>query len=275
VSRRPATQKNERPCHSTNLVGVPAALLASPIFNAHPVRLSINGVRETNAALFRMLADSTSIEESMEAFQNYTGTLFGLDGMAEPQQRGVRRFRSSYLRLLQGWGFDANNAEGAVLKGWVESRFGLPPTFHKEPLVGQYSIAGIPYLEEKMSSRFHNNSINLQLDLLYEYGQYMIRRFNRPSRHKVKLWRGVNDFVEQRIVEGSLRNRECVVRLNNLVSFSFSRERADEFGAWILEAEVPVVKLLFFNDLLPQHPLKGEGEALVIGGDYLVSASYV
>jgi NAD+--dinitrogen-reductase ADP-D-ribosyltransferase len=58
------------------------------------------------------------------------------------------------------------------------------------------------------------------------------------------------------------------------VSFSFSRERADEFGAWILKAEVPVVKLLFFNDLLPRHPLKGEGEALVIGGDYLVSASY-
>jgi NAD+--dinitrogen-reductase ADP-D-ribosyltransferase len=256
-------------------VGVPPALLASPIFNAHPVRLSINGVREMNPALFRMLADSPSADGAMEAFQNYMATLFGLDGIAVPQNGTVRRFHSSYLRLLQGWGFDANSAEGAVLKGWVESRFGLPPTFHKESLVGQYAGAGVRYLEEKMSSRFHNNSINLQLDLLYEYSQYMIRRFNLTTRPKVTLWRGVNDFVEQRVVEGSPRDRACVVRLNNLVSFSFSRERADEFGAWILRAEVPVVKLLFFNELLPRHPLKGEGEALVIGGDYLVNASYV
>lgn len=268
-------QTNQSYCHSTNLVGVPAALLASPVFNAHPVRLRINGVRETNPVLFSMLADSQSLAEAMEAFQNYMGTLFGLDGMAQPQRQGLRRFRSSYLRLLQGWGFDANNAEGAVLKGWVESRFGLPPTYHKEALDRQYDGAGLAYLEEKMSSRFHNNSINLQLDLLYEYGQYMIRRFNLPSRHKVRLWRGVDEFAEQRVVEGSLRDRRCVIRLNNLVSFSFSRERADEFGAWILEAEVPVVKLLFFNDLLPQPLLKGEGEALVIGGDYLVNASYV
>ena len=31
---------------------------------------------------------------------------------------------------------------------------------------------------------------------------------------------------------------------------------------------------LFFNELLPRHALKGEGEVLAIGGDYLVKATY-
>jgi NAD+--dinitrogen-reductase ADP-D-ribosyltransferase len=34
------------------------------------------------------------------------------------------------------------------------------------------------------------------------------------------------------------------------------------------------VKVVFFNELLPIHPLKGEGECLVVGGDYQVSADY-
>ena len=38
------------------------------------------------------------------------------------------------LVLLQGWGLDANGPAGAVLKGWVESRFGIVPIFHKAPL---------------------------------------------------------------------------------------------------------------------------------------------
>ena len=263
------------PYHSTNLVSVPAALLASPLFNDHPVPLCLNGVRETNPALFRMLADADSPEESMEAFHNYMGTLFGLDGMGQPQRHGVRRFRSSYLRLLRGWAFDSNNAEAAVLKGWVESRFGLPPLYHKAPLDARYADAGMAYLEEKMSSRFHNNSINAQLDLRYEYGQYMLRRFRLLPYPRLTLWRGANEFVEERVIEGSLGSGDCIIRLNNLVSFTFSRERADEFGAWILEAEVPAVKVLFFNGLFTEPLLQGEGEAIVIGGDYRVRARYV
>ncbi|MHB1591744.1 MAG: NAD(+)--dinitrogen-reductase ADP-D-ribosyltransferase [Sulfuricella sp.] len=49
---------------------------------------------------------------------------------------------------------------------------------------------------------------------------------------------------------------------------------ADEFGDIILETRVPAVKVLFFNGLLAGHPLKGEGEYLVIGGDYRVTMSY-
>jgi NAD+--dinitrogen-reductase ADP-D-ribosyltransferase len=37
---------------------------------------------------------------------------------------------------------------------------------------------------------------------------------------------------------------------------------------------VPVAKVAFFNSLLSTQPLKGEGEYLVIGGNYRVTASY-
>jgi NAD+--dinitrogen-reductase ADP-D-ribosyltransferase len=65
-----------------------------------------------------------------------------------------------------------------------------------------------------------------------------------------------------------------VVRLNNLVSFTSERELAESFGDIILEVEAPTVKILFFNSLLPRHALKGEGEFVVIGGDYQAKALY-
>jgi NAD+---dinitrogen-reductase ADP-D-ribosyltransferase len=65
-----------------------------------------------------------------------------------------------------------------------------------------------------------------------------------------------------------------LIRLNNLVSFSCDRSIADCFGDTILTVRVPVCKVLFFNDLMRSHPLKGEGEYLVIGGEYRVTADY-
>jgi NAD+--dinitrogen-reductase ADP-D-ribosyltransferase len=169
---------------------------------------------------------------------------------------------------------DSNGRAGAVLKAWVESRFGFAPTFHKETLGRFPSPAWLSYVEEKAAPRYRNNDIDRKLDLLYEYAQWFVRRFGVPGRTFVRMWRGVNGFAEQSLVEGRLRDPECVLRLNNLVSFSLSRERADEFGDWILEVDVPTTKLLFFQGLLPGSPLSGEGEALAIGGDYRVRASY-
>lgn len=260
--------------HSTNLVGIPTGLLASTAFNDFPLPLHINGVREMNKALFEMLACSGSQEEASEAFRNYMDALFGQDSEQRLKKTGGRHFRSSYLRLLQDWGFDSSSPAGAVLKGWVESRFGLFPTFHKE-ILGHYPSPGwIGYVEEKMSSRFHNNSINLQLDLLYEYSQWALARYFAPGRKHLTLYRGVNDFKEHPVRERLGRN-SAIVRQNNLVSFTSDRLRADEFGDCILEAQVPTVKVLFFNDLISGHPLKGEGEYLVIGGDYYVQFGYL
>lgn len=259
--------------HSINLVGIPTGLLASTAFNDYPLPLHINGVREMNKSLFEMLARSSSAGEASEAFRSYMGALFGLDSEQRLKRADSRRFRSSYLRLLQGWGFDANGPEGAVLKGWVESRFGLFPTFHKEVLERYPAPGWMRYVEEKMSSRFHNNSINLQLDLLYEYAQWALARDFAPGRKHLTLYRGVNDFKEHPIRE-RLGKGSAIVRQNNLVSFTSDRLRADEFGDCILEAQVPTVKILFFNDLISGTTLKGEGEYLVIGGDYQVQFSY-
>jgi NAD+--dinitrogen-reductase ADP-D-ribosyltransferase len=248
--------------HSTNLVGVPTGLLASCAFNEHPLRLHLAGVRETNPALFEMLAQASDLAAAAEAFEKYMRAAF------EDGANGKRRYRTSYRQLLEGWGYDANGPAGAVLKGWVESRFGLLPAFHRAPLRRVGSAAWVVYVEEKMSNRYHNNSINQQLDLLFEFCQWALARFARGRRH-LTLYRGVNDFREHEILM-RLDRHHAVLRLNNLVSFSADRDIAGTFGDTILAAEVPVVKLLFFRDLLPSHPLTGEAEHLAIGGDYRV-----
>ncbi len=262
--------------HSTNLVGLPTGLLASVSFNDFPVPLAIAGVREMYGSLFEMLGQAETPEEASEVFMGYMGIAFGLD----PEQRdgndvrGHRRFRSSYLRLLKGWGYDTNAPEGAVLKGWVESRFGLIPNFHKKPLISRSSSpAWARYVEEKMSSRFHNNAIQTQLDLLYTFSQWSQARFHSVGRRHLTLYRGVNDFEENLLIE-RIDKRTAIVRLNSIVSFSSQRDIAEQFGDFIMEARVPVVKVMFFNALLPTAPLKGEAEYMVIGGDYRVGVSY-
>ena len=124
-----------------------------------------------------------------------------------------------------------------------------------------------------MSSRFHNNAIYVQLDLLFEFCQWAIERFAFPGQTHLTLFRGINAFDEHRIVERTGK-RTAVVRLNNLTSFSSDRGIASCFGDTILTARVPVSKIVFFNGLLSSHPLQGEGEYLVIGGEYRLTAEY-
>lgn len=259
--------------HSTNLVGVPTGLIASTAFNAFPVALHIASVRDSNRSLFNLLKDAPDAEDAADRFQTYMAAMFDLDDQ-DREGRGPARFRaSSYLRLLRGWGYEANSPEGAVLKGWVESRFGLFPTFHKQPITRFSGPAWITYVEEKMSSRFHSNAIMTQLDILYEFCQWSIAKFHEIGRRHVTLYRGTNDYAEHQLVE-KIDKRRVIVRLNSLVSFTSEREVAESFGDIILQVEIPVVKILFFNKLMPRHPLKGEGEYIVIGGDYEAVASY-
>jgi NAD+--dinitrogen-reductase ADP-D-ribosyltransferase len=269
---------------STTLVGVPSARLNSAAFNDAPVPLHIAGVREANQTLFVLLSLIEDPALASSAFETYMTTMFAIPPAAEGK-RGRRaaagsddaperrHYRASYLRLLRGWAYDSNGPEGAVLKGWVESRFGLFPTFHKEPIRRFASPPWTRYVEEKMSSRFHSNTIWSQLDLLYEFAQWVLRRRAGEAQRHLVLFRGVNDFDEHQIIE-RLEKRTVIVRLNNLVSFTADRDIATWFGDIIMEAAVPFEKILFFNTLLPHHPLKGEGEVLVIGGDYKVRATY-
>ncbi len=262
--------------HSANLVGMPMDFLASCAFNDHPAPLHISGVREMNRNLFEMLAQSSDVCDAGEAFASYMMAMFGVDPELREGPRGAggtQRYRSSFLRLIKGWGYDSNGPEGAVLKGWVESRFGIFPTFHKEIIRRISSGAWTTYVEEKMTSRFHNNSIYMQLDLLFEFCQWVMAHFAAPGRSHLTLYRGVNSFDEHHVVK-RMDKHTVVMRLNNLTSFSCDRGVADCFGDTILTVQAPVAKVVFFNTLLSTHPLKGEGEYLVIGGEYLATASY-
>jgi NAD+--dinitrogen-reductase ADP-D-ribosyltransferase len=246
-------------------------LLASATYNDYLIALSISGTRESHRSLFEYLDRVLEAADAGRIFQDYMALIFGLDHDGEKNER--RRYRASYLRLLKDWGFDSNSPAGAVLKGWVESRFGLFPTFHKAPIRRFNSPAWIGYMEEKMSNRFNNNTIHMQFDLLYEFCQWMLRHFHATGQKHMLLYRGTNDLREQQLIQ-QIDKRNAIVRLNNLVSFSSQRSIADEFGDTIIEAQVPVTKILFFNDLLLGHPLRGEAECLVIGGDYRVKMSY-
>ncbi|MBS1211037.1 MAG: NAD(+)--dinitrogen-reductase ADP-D-ribosyltransferase [Proteobacteria bacterium] len=254
-----------------NLVGIPTTLLGSALFNSQPTSMTIHGTRESHTGLFKRLAGCASQTDAAHVFEHYMDLQFGHNLPEDDEPGTPRRFSTSYIELLRGWGFDSNSPQGAVLKGWVESRFGLIPTFHKEPLRRFPSAAWVAYLEEKACSRFHNNGINFQLDVLYEYCQWSIQRFGPPERNKISLWRGTNNGEEQ-VVEGSLQERLCTMRLNNLVSFSVSEERAEEFGDWILQTDVPLSKIVFFPGILSDPVLNSENEYIVIGGNYTVRA---
>lgn len=255
--------------NSSNLVGVPAGLLASASFNEFPMPLSIRGTREAHSRLFESLNLTGSPGEARQCFLEYMSTVFA-SGISLD---GARRFRASYLQVLEGWGFDSNGQAGAVLKGWVESRFGLFPTFHKAPIRRFNSVEWIAYVEDKMSSRFNNNAILAQLDLLYEFCQWTMLRFFATGKRHIRLYRGSNDMNDRQLVQG-IDTRTAIVRLNNLSSFTMQRSIADEFGDTIIETEVPIVKILYFNELLLPHTLQGESEYMVIGGDYRIKMAY-
>ena len=257
--------------HSTNLIGLSPAYIASLAFNDQPESLHIAGTREAAIGLFEKLNTQTTRLACGHLFQDYMCVVFGF----ETEQRlrndssGRRRYKSSYLTLIQDWGLDSNNAQGAVFKGWVESRFGLFPTYHKENIASFIGKTWASYIEEKMNCRYHNNCIYMQLDLLYEFCQWIIEHFQFPAEKYKTLYRGVNSLDEYVLIniDGTLHK---TVRFNNISSFTDKRSIASEFGAYILEVEVPMVKLVFFNELLPRHALHGEAEYLVIGGDYRV-----
>lgn len=258
--------------HGTNLVGLPTGLIASVGFNDEPAPLHISGVREMNNPLFEMLAQAENVADASDAFLKYMVAVYGLDFSQQSDNRdGIRRpFRSSFLRLLIGWGYDSSSPEAAVLKGWVESRFGLLPGYHREAIGTVGDAAFLAYIEERMASGFHTNSIFSQLDLVYEYVQWVLANLVYPEESHVRLYRGVDGFHEHHIISRFDRHH-FILRLNSLSSFTTDRWVADCFGHTILTVEVPLAKILFANTLLTFFPLRSEREFWVIGGDYRVS----
>ena len=222
-------------------------------------------------ALFHRLDAVGNKAERAEAFRDYVAVHFCLE---ELEKAGLTlnsksRAKANWMRVLRGWSFDSDGREGAVLKGWVESRFGLLARFHGEPLRDFSSPAYLRYQEMRSAGLYGTNALEGQLDLLYAYSQYEFRRGDAAAK-RIELFRGINRLNEHEVLSKS--GRRQVVLFNNLVSFTSSRERASEFGDYILCARVPCEKVFFSHDVVP-GVLKGEEEYLVIGGVYDVSIS--
>ncbi len=250
-----------------NLCNLPPWIIASQHYNRHPQRLEIQGTHHLRKALFDELDNISEREARGYRFHDFMDVTFQLHQWQRESSSSSRTcLKNSYLRFLRGWLFDSNSIEGAVLKGWVESRLGLVPTFHRWKIADAHAEAYFLYLVERMKGSTKAGAIFSQFDLLYEYIQYELRRRD-PGRTHLPLFRGVNDLEEHVIVETTGKNRH-LMRLNNLNSFTGDFEHAWEFGTRVLEVEVPLTKIFFLCGMLPKSLFKGEDEFLVLGGDY-------
>lgn len=256
-----------------NRCSLPAVLLGSLSYQKKPVPLALDGVLDLHKGFFMRLDRERDAGERARLFQTYMTAVFSLD---TPEEAGYSatakraRAKASYPRMLRGWAFDSDGMEGAVLKGWVESRFGLLPRHHRGPIRDLSGETYRDYLEQRAKGLYGTNALETQLDLLYTYCQYELGRQRLGETH-VTLYRGANRVSDHETLE-TLSKRSRVVLLNSLSSFTTDRERAGEFGDYILEVRVPLAKVFFFHRLLPGM-LKGEDEFVVIGGVYEVSTS--
>jgi NAD+---dinitrogen-reductase ADP-D-ribosyltransferase len=251
---------------SFNLCNLPPWVIASRHFVADPRPVEITGVRESNRFLFETLDAIGDPELRARRFDDYVSVKFQLHHWEREETDSARRsIKNSYLRFLRGWGVDSSSIEGAVLKGWVESRMGLPPTFHRERISGPESEAYGRYSLDRMKGSARTNAIFSQLDLVYTFTQYELGR-RLPKERWLTLWRGQNDVGDHEVLERPERRR-WLVRLNNLCSFTDEPERAWEFGSTVWEAQVPMPRVFFVSAFFPRSILKGEREHIVVGGE--------
>jgi len=252
-----------------NRCNLPPWAIASRHYNRHPKSLEIQGSSHNGRPLFEKLDLQENPDERGTLFHDFMDVRFQLhQWQREDTPNSRRSLKNSYLRFLRGWLFDSNSIEGAVLKGWVESRLGLAPIFHHEPIGDIHSQAYFRYTVERMKGSARTSAILPQFDLLYEFVQYELAR-RYPGKTHLTLYRGIYDFAEHQVIE-LLEKNHYVLKLNNLNSFTDDFERAWEFGNRVLETEVPLTKIFFMGGLLPRSLFKGEGEVLVIGGEFEV-----
>ena len=239
--------------------------IGSREFQDNPQPLEIEGVRATDRRLFARLAGIEDADERGQVFHDYLSVKFRLHEWPEHGPTARSSLRHSYLQFLQSWGADSNGHAGAVLKAWVESRFGLPATYHHGRLADD-PAARERYWNDRMRGAAKTMGVSMQLDLLYTFCQEELRR-RQPAERWLTLYRGTHD-PEEYAVRIETPGKLAVVQLNNLSSFTADREVAWEFGSSVWQAQVPLEKVVFFSGLLPRHLLGGESEFLVLGGEY-------
>lgn len=268
LSRRASVPKSptDDPPNRFSLANHPPWALADLDFQRHPRALHLGRTRADNRRLFALLDAEDDLARRGEIFHDYITVQFSLhEWDRQGSEIAGRCLRNSYLRFLQGWSFDSNSVAGAVIKSWVQSRFGLAPTFHHEPLENSWP-AQERYLLECIRGQSRTSALFQQFDLLFEFSQYeLVRRFPWASHHT--LFRG--SWHEQ--PEACMRPGDQDlqrVRFNSVCSFTADPETAWEFGLRVWETRVPRSKILFFSGLLPTSLLRGEDEFIVLGGEY-------
>ena len=263
-------EDHSRSSCSLNRCNLSPWIIGSEEFQANPRSIEIDGVRATDAGLFRRLDEIGDAEERSRLFHEYVTVKFGLD---EKAGHGKPRFIYSYVHLLRAWGADSNGQAGAVLKAWVESRFGILATYHHGRLADN-AAAREAFLLDRMRGSARAIGVLMQLDLLYTFCQDELRR-RFPDVNCKTLYRGTHDPEEYVIRQqpggnGEQSKRTALAQLNNLSSFTSDPEVAWEFGSSAWEVKVPLAKIVFFSGLLPKSLLAGESEHLVLGGYYHV-----
>ena len=203
--------------------------------------------------LFRRLEEIADADERSRLFHDYVCVKFGLNEKIEPD--GKSKSAYSYVNLLRAWGADSNRQAGAVLKAWVESRFGILATYHNGRLADN-AAAREAFMLDRMRGSAKSIGVLMQLDLLYTFCQDELRR-RFPGMRSQTLYRGTHDPEEYAIRDqsnqvGHPTRRVMLVQLNNLSSFTSDPEVAWEFGSSAWEVEVPLAKIVFFSGLLPK-----------------------
>lgn len=262
--------------------------LASVEFQENPRALELGDVAVTERRLWTALAALPDAVARARYFHDYVSVKFSLHAWAEAGQSAPARaaLRHSYVHCLRHWGVDSNGPSGAALKSWVESRFGLRPTYHAGPLA-TYAAARERYLADRMSGAARSAGLAQQLDLLYTFCQHELSR-RHPGERWLTLHRGTHDPDEYLLREprattlapvntaaaATATDRDAsapLVEFNNLSSFTADPEVAWEFGSSVWHVRVPLAKILCFSGLLPAEFLQGESEYLVLGGVYRVT----
>jgi NAD+--dinitrogen-reductase ADP-D-ribosyltransferase len=266
-------EDHSRSSCSLNRCNLSPWIIGSEEFQARPLPVEIDGARTTDGSLFRRLDEIPDAEERSRLFHDYVSVKFGLNEKTE--RNGKAKSVYSYVNLLRAWGADSNRQAGAVLKSWVESRFGILATYHNGRLADN-AAAREAFTLDRMRGSAKSIGVLMQLDLLYTFCQDELRR-RFPGANSKTLYRGTHDPEEYAIhnlaVAGvGAAKSITLVQLNNLSSFTSDPEVAWEFGSSAWAVEVPLAKIVFFSGLLPKSLLSGESEHLVLGGYYNVRA---
>jgi NAD+---dinitrogen-reductase ADP-D-ribosyltransferase len=179
---------------SLNRCNLSPWIIGSDEFQARPLSIEIEGVRTTDASLFRRLAGLPDANERGRLFHDYVAVKFGLKERIPRPDGAKPRPVYSYLHLLRAWGVDSNGPAGAVLKAWVESRFGILATYHAGRLADD-AAARDAFLIDRTRGTARAMGVFMQLDLLYTFCQDELRRRCAGEQWRV-LYRGTHDPEE-------------------------------------------------------------------------------